>query len=180
MKRISLIAALAIAGLLACSTLVNAQDASANTNNPPKKGGKVRFTVEQRLDRMTTALNLTDDQKPKVKAVLEDTQKAMQGLRDLPRMNGARSRSPFGKTKPRRLKPSSRPTRWTNIPKCNRTWARKARRRPNNSVRQLEYLRGRPCAVPFLLAVFLPGATWHHHHQPIAAGRSADILVGFA
>ena len=84
MKRISLIAALAIAGLLACSTLVNAQDTSTNTNNPPKKGGRRGMpTVEQRLDRMTTALTLTDDQKPKVKAVLEATSKAMQGLSDL-------------------------------------------------------------------------------------------------
>src|ERR1035438_9722129 len=74
MKKLSLIAALALGGLLACSTVAMAQD----TNATPKKGGKGRMSVEQRLDRMTTQLNLTDEQKPKVKAVLEDTQKKMQ------------------------------------------------------------------------------------------------------
>jgi Spy/CpxP family protein refolding chaperone len=74
MKKLSLIAALALGGLLACSTIAMAQDAS--TNNAGKKGGKRGFpTVEQQLDRMTTALTLTDDQKPKVKAVLEDSSK---------------------------------------------------------------------------------------------------------
>jgi len=81
MKKLSLIAAVALGGLLACSTVAMAQD---TTNATPKKGGKNRFTVEQRMERMSTDLNLTDAQKPKVKAVLEDSSKAMQGLRDLP------------------------------------------------------------------------------------------------
>jgi Spy/CpxP family protein refolding chaperone len=80
MKKLSLIAALAVGGLLACSTIAMAQD----TNATPKKGGKNRMTVEQRMERMTTDLSLTDAQKPKVKAVLEESSKAMQGLRDLP------------------------------------------------------------------------------------------------
>jgi Spy/CpxP family protein refolding chaperone len=81
MKKLSLIAALALGGLLACSTIAMAQD----TNATPKKGGKRGMpTVEQRLDRMTTELSLTDEQKPKVKAVLEETGKDMQALRDLP------------------------------------------------------------------------------------------------
>ena len=77
MNKLSLIAAMALGGLVACSTLATAQDA---TNNVPKKGGKKGFSIEQRLERMSTALNLTDDQKPKVKAVLEDTAKQMQAL----------------------------------------------------------------------------------------------------
>jgi len=77
MNKLSLIAAMALGGLVACSTLATAQDA---TNNVPKKSGKRGFSVEQRLERMSTALNLTDDQKPKVKAVLEDTAKQMLDL----------------------------------------------------------------------------------------------------
>jgi protein CpxP len=74
MKKLSLIAALAIGGLIACSTLVNAQDA-------PKKG-RGGYSPEQQLERMTTTLTLTDDQKPKVKAVLEETSKKMKALRE--------------------------------------------------------------------------------------------------
>src|SRR5271157_5630475 len=77
MKKLSLIAALAVGGLLACSTVAMAQ-----STNAPGKGGKQRMTVEQRLERMSTALSLTDEQKPKVKAVLEETQAKMQ---DIPR-----------------------------------------------------------------------------------------------
>jgi Spy/CpxP family protein refolding chaperone len=77
MNKLSLIAAMALGGLVACSTLATAQDA---TNNVPKKGGKGRFSVEMRLQRMSTTLSLTDEQKPKVKAVLEDTAKKMQAL----------------------------------------------------------------------------------------------------
>ena len=55
MKKLSLIAALAIGGLVACSTLATAQD---STNNVPKKGGKRGMpTVEQQMERMTTALD---------------------------------------------------------------------------------------------------------------------------
>jgi periplasmic protein CpxP/Spy len=79
MKKLSLIAALALGGLLACTTLARAQDTTT-----PKKGGKNRMSVEQRMERMTTELSLTDEQKPKVKAVLEESGKQFQGLRDLP------------------------------------------------------------------------------------------------
>lgn len=77
MKKASLIAALALGGLMACSTLATAQD---STNSPAKQGGKKGFSVEQRLERMTTTLSLTDEQKPKVKAVLEDTAKKMKDV----------------------------------------------------------------------------------------------------
>ncbi len=72
MRRLSLIAAMVLGGLVACSMLATAQDA---TNAPARKGGKGRFTPEQQLERMTTQLSLTDEQKPKVKAVLEDSAK---------------------------------------------------------------------------------------------------------
>ena len=77
MKKLSLIAALALGGLMACSTLATAQD---STNSAPKQGGKKGYSVDQRLEAMTTQLSLTDDQKPKVKAVLEDTAKKMKAI----------------------------------------------------------------------------------------------------
>ena len=40
------------------------------------------MSVDARMERLTTELTLTDAQKPKVKAVLEDTQKKMRELRD--------------------------------------------------------------------------------------------------
>ena len=79
MKKLSLIAALALGSLLACSTIANAQDSG---NKDAKKGGKGRMTVDQRVEKMATDIKLTDDQKPKVKAVFEDTAKKMQ---DVPR-----------------------------------------------------------------------------------------------
>jgi len=78
MKKLSLVAALALGGLLVCSTIAMAQDAGG------KKSGKGRMSVEQRMEKLSTDLKLTDEQKPKVKAVLEESQKAMQGLRDVP------------------------------------------------------------------------------------------------
>ncbi len=78
MNRISLIAAVALGGLVAFSTLATAQEASQDT----KKSGKRGFpTIEQQMERLSTQLNLTDEQKPKVKTVLEDQQKKMQELR---------------------------------------------------------------------------------------------------
>lgn len=71
MSKLSLIAALALGGLMACSTLATAQ----------QKGGKKGMTAEQRLEAMTTQLSLTDEQKPKVKAALEATSTAMQEIR---------------------------------------------------------------------------------------------------
>ncbi len=71
--KIGLIAALAL-GVLAFTGNVSAQDAK-------EKKGRNMPSVQERLDRMSTELNLTDAQKPKVKAVLEDQNKKMQELR---------------------------------------------------------------------------------------------------
>jgi Spy/CpxP family protein refolding chaperone len=73
MQKLSLIAALALGSLLACTTITSAQDAKDG-----KKGG--RMTIEQRMERLTTALTLTDEQKPKIKAVFEETAKKMQAI----------------------------------------------------------------------------------------------------
>jgi len=77
-NKLAVMAAIALGGLVALSTVAIAQDAK----DGQKKGGKGGPSVEQRLDRMTEQLKLTDEQKPKVKAVLEETSKKMQ---DVPR-----------------------------------------------------------------------------------------------
>ena len=78
MKKLSLIAAMALGALVAFSMLATAQEAGKEG----KKGGKRGFpTVEQQMERMSTQLNLTDDQKPKVKAVLEAQDTKMKELR---------------------------------------------------------------------------------------------------
>ena len=76
MRKLSLVAAMALGGLVAFSMLATAQEAGKDA----KKGGKGGFSVDQRLERMSTQLNLTDDQKPKVKAVLEETAKKMKDV----------------------------------------------------------------------------------------------------
>jgi periplasmic protein CpxP/Spy len=78
MSKISLVAALALGGLVAFSTLATAQ----NANKAERKGRKGGGTVEQRLERMSTQLDLTEAQKPKVKAVLEEMDKQ---IKDTPR-----------------------------------------------------------------------------------------------
>ncbi len=71
--KIGLIAALAL-GVLAFTSNVSAQDAK-------EKKGRGMPSVQERLDRWSTELNLTDAQKPKVKAALEEQDKKMQELR---------------------------------------------------------------------------------------------------
>ncbi len=66
-------AALALGGLLACAMPALAQDSGQS-----KKGG--RMNIEQQMERLTTELKLTDEQKPKVKAVLEERNKKMQEI----------------------------------------------------------------------------------------------------
>lgn len=71
-NKFRLIAAMALGALLACGTAAKAQD------NKEGKGGKKGLpTVQERMDRMTEALKLTDEQKPKVKVALEDSDKKM-------------------------------------------------------------------------------------------------------
>jgi protein CpxP len=76
-NKFGLIAAMALGALLACGTTVVAQD--------NKDGGKRgMMSAEERLKRMDEALKLTDAQKPKVKAALEDSQTKMQEARSAP------------------------------------------------------------------------------------------------
>lgn len=73
--------------VLASGLLASGSALAQETNGPGKSGkrGGGFPTVEQRLDRMSTSLNLTADQKPKVKAALEEQDKTLRGARDLPR-----------------------------------------------------------------------------------------------
>src|SRR5262245_21001251 len=59
--------------------------AFAQTNTPPaggRPGGRNRAGAEQQLTQLAADLKLTDQQKPKVKVVLEEQVKKMQELRD--------------------------------------------------------------------------------------------------
>ena len=71
-NRLGLVAAVAV-GFLCCG-LASAQES--------KEGrGKGRMpSVQERLDRMTTELSLTEEQKPKVKAALESADKKRQEI----------------------------------------------------------------------------------------------------
>lgn len=75
LAKLSLVTALALGGLIAFSTVATAQDAGKE-----KKGKHGMMSVEQRMEKLTTDLKLTDAQKPKVKAVLEDQHKKMQDM----------------------------------------------------------------------------------------------------
>jgi len=73
-NKLSVITGMALGGLVACSNMALAQDQKPG-------GGRGRGpSVEQRMERMTEELKLTDEQKPKVKAVLEASQKKRQEL----------------------------------------------------------------------------------------------------
>ena len=76
-KRMGLVAAVGLATIVASSGLALGQDAKES------KKGRGGASVEERVNSMATELKLTDDQKTKVKAVLEDGQKKRQALRDL-------------------------------------------------------------------------------------------------
>jgi protein CpxP len=77
-NKLMLVATMALGMLLACGTAVMAQD------NKEGKGGKARMTAEERFKQLDEALKLTDAQKPKVKAALEDVQAKMQEARNAP------------------------------------------------------------------------------------------------
>jgi len=74
-NKIGIMAAFSLAALLVSANFATAQEAKGKRGLP---------SVQQRLDRLSEELKLTDDQKPKVKAILEETDKKMQELRDAP------------------------------------------------------------------------------------------------
>lgn len=75
---------LSMASVLAASLLAVCPAVYAQTNNaggatPPARRGP---TVEQQMDRIDKAVTLTDAEKPKVKAALEEQATAIQAARD--------------------------------------------------------------------------------------------------
>jgi protein CpxP len=86
MNSVGLVAILAAGSLLALSPALRAQeekkDEKAAVAKAEKRGGQ-RPSVQERLDRMTEQLKLTDEQKPKVKAILEEQDKKMEELRQV-------------------------------------------------------------------------------------------------
>lgn len=80
MNKFSVMAVLALGGLLVCGPLATAQDAKAEKGRDGKRGPG----IEQQLERMTADLKLTDAQQTKIKAVLEESMKQRQALRDVP------------------------------------------------------------------------------------------------
>lgn len=74
----TLIAALALGGLMTVGTAVNAQDATTNTPAATRPGGRMR---QPSIDQIVTQLALTDDQKTNFVAARKDMQKKMSDLR---------------------------------------------------------------------------------------------------
>ncbi len=77
-RKISLIAAVALGALLACTNVSLAQDANKNGKEGKKGRG---FSAQARVDRMATELNLTADQKTKLTALFDEETKKMRDLR---------------------------------------------------------------------------------------------------
>lgn len=83
-KKISLIAAL-IAGVLVAYTPTGmAQDANAPKpeGRPGGPGGQRGEMAKERLNKLTEELKLTDEQKPKVEALMKEQQEKMRGARE--------------------------------------------------------------------------------------------------
>jgi len=76
--QLTLVSALALGALLACTSIAGAADAKAEKKGE-RKGGA---SVEQRVDHMATNLNLTAEQKTKVKDLFEKQGKEMREMRD--------------------------------------------------------------------------------------------------
>jgi Spy/CpxP family protein refolding chaperone len=99
-----LIAALTAGALLACGSSLLAQD---STNTPPagaspaggQPGGGMRGRGPS-LEQLTKALDLTDDQKPKVKAALDEQMQKMGELRKDPDFAGLSREDKMAKMKP--------------------------------------------------------------------------------
>jgi Spy/CpxP family protein refolding chaperone len=75
-----------MAGLLALGPSVNAQTNTAppgSNNSASSTRHNGLMSVDNQLKQLTDQLHLTDAQKPKVKAALEERNKQAEGLRDL-------------------------------------------------------------------------------------------------
>ncbi|HTL55142.1 MAG TPA: Spy/CpxP family protein refolding chaperone [Candidatus Limnocylindrales bacterium] len=79
-RKFSLLAALALGALLSSTSTSSAQSTSAQSTNAAARGTR-GGSVQQRVDRMASELNLTPEQKTKVTALFEQESKKRQELR---------------------------------------------------------------------------------------------------
>jgi periplasmic protein CpxP/Spy len=85
MKRLALLAVLALGGLVAFTpATTQAQDKTPPARGPGGPGGPGggRMSPKERVDKMSEQLNLTDAQKTKVEAILKEQGDKMKALRD--------------------------------------------------------------------------------------------------
>jgi Spy/CpxP family protein refolding chaperone len=98
-----LIAALAVGALLACSPTLLAQNSTNTPPATPPAGGPPGGGMRGRgpsLEQLSKALDLTDAQKPQVKAVLDDQMQKMNELRKDPDFAGLSREDRMAKMKP--------------------------------------------------------------------------------
>jgi len=130
-NKLSLVASVALGALMACGTLANAQDTK---DNGGKKGGRApMLSVEERMDRLTKDLGLTDDQKPKIKAVLEEQDKKRQELRGIPRDERASKMQALMDEQDKKFKEILKPDqyeKWEKLRDKMREEMKKARKAP--------------------------------------------------
>jgi periplasmic protein CpxP/Spy len=126
MSKISLIAAIALGGLLACGTPAMAQDA--------KQGGK-RPTLQQRVDKMAEELKLTDEQKTKVKALFEDEAKKRQELRDVPQDQRREKAKALAEDTTKKMKEILKPDQFEKWEKMRQEMRKKGEKKPADSTK---------------------------------------------
>ncbi len=117
--KLSLIAALAVGGLLFCTNLSSAQNAEK------KKG----FSPQARVERLATELNLTEDQKTKVLAVFEEDAKKYQALREdtsTPREQRREKMTAIREESDKKLKAILKPDQWEKYQKQMEEMKKKA------------------------------------------------------
>ncbi len=111
--KLGLIIALALGSLLVCTNLSSAQEAGQGK----KKGG---FSPQQRVDRLATELNLTEDQKTKILPIFQDEQKKFQELRadqSIPRDQMREKMRTIREDGDKKLKAILKPDQWDKYEK---------------------------------------------------------------
>ncbi len=78
-RKLFYVIVLSVLLMLALSAVAQEQ-APSGQEQQPRRGGMM-MSPQDRVDMMAKELNLTDDQKAKIKTILEDNQKQMQTLR---------------------------------------------------------------------------------------------------
>jgi periplasmic protein CpxP/Spy len=81
MKKVSLMAALAVGALIAFSPLVRAEDKPTPPEKRPPQGQRGEMAKE-RIAKMAEELKLTDEQKTKVTALLKEQEETRRGMKE--------------------------------------------------------------------------------------------------